>query len=326
MNIFPWQFSQWKKLQAAHERNHLPHALLFSGIEGLGKKHFAEIFAKSLLCHAPLANGYYCDQCQSCLLFNAKTHTDFMLIEPEEPHAAIKIDVIRELIQVAIETTHHGGYRVVVIYPAHAMNLNAANAMLKTLEEPAPKTLFILITEQPSRLLATIRSRCQQITFEKPSESVALQWLAEHMQDKNLDKKLLLNLSSGAPCRVLQIAENNILTLRADLFQGLFESRKNPLQLAESLQGADFFNLFFLLQTGLQDLLRFKLTSDATALIHFDYQEKYQTLLKTISLYSLLRYIDQVKKSYQYLQGPYNLNRLLMLEEIFIQWRQYVSS
>lgn len=301
MTIYPWQQTVWQHLTKLHQTNRLPHALLFSGIAGIGKKHCAELFAATLLNVTPNAKKF-----------------DLLLIEPEETGQMIKIDVIRELIQSVSETSLFGGYRVIILNPAHAMNINAANALLKTLEEPAPQTLFILISDQPGRLPATIRSRCQEIFFEKPERALALQWLENNTQVKN--SNLLLNLANGAPLHALAISENNLLSIRDTLFNGIFAAKLNPLSLAEQLQEFDLLVIFQLLQTALQDLLRLILTHGQAELIHFDLQQTYFSFFKKISLDHLMRYIDFVKETYIKISGPFNLNKLLVLEETFIQW------
>lgn len=153
--IFPWQQKEWELL--LKNKHRLPHALLFTGNEGVGKKQFALTFASLLLCKQP-NDAQPCGNCHACHLLKANSHPDLILIEPETN--IIKIDQIRDAISLANETAQQGGYKIFIINPANAMNINAANALLKILEEPAPSTLFILISTLNSRLPATISSRC----------------------------------------------------------------------------------------------------------------------------------------------------------------------
>jgi len=134
---------------------------LFVGERGVGKKQLALDFSKRLLC-----SNKACGHCQSCYLFDAQTHPDLIRIEPESGQT-IKIDQIREVIAFVSQTPSLGGYRIIIIDPARAMNINAANALLKTLEEPTPNTLLILISDSIPRLPATILSRCQKIIFQQ---------------------------------------------------------------------------------------------------------------------------------------------------------------
>lgn len=324
--FYPWQNIQWQQLHLVRGQSHLSHAYLFSGISGIGKKHFAEIFAHSLLCKTPTADGYSCNQCQSCHLIQANAHPDLLIIEPEEPGQMIKIDVIRSLVEWVSETALLGGHRVIIVNPAHAMNSNAANALLKTLEEPAKNTLFILISDQASRLPATIRSRCQKIYFEKPDQATALQFLKTTTLESD-QAKLLLSLADGAPLKALDIAENKLLDLRQQLFQGLCDisqRKQDPLKLASGLQESDLLALLNLLQSWIKDLLRIKLTNGQSELIHFDYCEKYTAITQNITATSLITYLDHLQRSYEKILGSLNLNRLLVLEELFIRWSHYV--
>src|SRR5690349_8252481 len=125
---------QWDLLMRAFQHHRLPHAVLLIGKSGIGKKYFAEQFAQHVLCNKHTA----CGECKSCRLIQADTHPDLIRIGPEESGQMIKIDQIRALIDIANTTSLLGGYRIILIHPASAMNHASANALLKTLEEPTP--------------------------------------------------------------------------------------------------------------------------------------------------------------------------------------------
>ena len=161
--VTQWHATAWQQLQTSHRQQRLPHALLLSGEAGIGKAEFAARLAASLLCEQPHVDGQACGTCHACQRLGAQTHPDRFRLEPEEPGKAIKVDAVRQLIRNLSLTGHYGGYRVVTVEPAELMNTNAANAFLKTLEEPPANTLLILITASPARLPATIRSRCQPL-------------------------------------------------------------------------------------------------------------------------------------------------------------------
>src|SRR3990167_4382358 len=161
--IQPWQQTAFQSLVQAFHQNRLSHAYLLSGIAGLGKTQFAKMFAQFLLCQrssevsTQAVNPISCS-CQSCKKFLAGTHPDFLLISPHEKTHAIKIEQIRALSQQISRTAHAGGYQVVVISPADAMPVAAANALLKTLEEPSGNVVIFLIDDQTHPLLPTIAS------------------------------------------------------------------------------------------------------------------------------------------------------------------------
>ncbi|TAL73884.1 MAG: DNA polymerase III subunit delta' [Rhodanobacter sp.] len=177
----PWHADPWARLQARHTRGALPHALLFCGPAGLGKRGFVRRFARGLLCERPV-DGAACGSCRTCRLLDAGTHPDlieigFALRKDGTPRTEIIVDQIRELSARLAMSSQFGGWKVTVIDPADAMNTAAANALLKTLEEPAAQTLLMLLADAPWRLPQTIRSRCQRVEFALPPRAQALAWL-----------------------------------------------------------------------------------------------------------------------------------------------------
>lgn len=158
--MYPWQTSNWQNLASSQQNKRLAHGLLLHGPKGIGKKAFAVDFAHWLLCEQP-STDKACGQCKSCQLIKAESNPDLLYLQPEEEGKAIKVDQIRELINKISLTGHGQGYRVIIISPADALNINASNSLLKTLEEPPENTVLILISDKPSKLMATIRSRTQ---------------------------------------------------------------------------------------------------------------------------------------------------------------------
>jgi DNA polymerase-3 subunit delta' len=181
MNIPPWHTELWTRLQARRQRDALPHALLLCGPQGLGKRDFLRRFVRGLLCQHP-QDGNACGACRSCLLFDAGTHPDYVALsyglrKDGVQRAEIVVDQIRELSARLATASQFGGWQIASIDPADAMNTAAANALLKTLEEPARQTMLILVADAPWRMPATIRSRCQRIDFALPKQDEALSWL-----------------------------------------------------------------------------------------------------------------------------------------------------
>ena len=150
--IYPWHAEQWLRLSRARASNRLPHAILIAGPEGLGKAAFARRLSASLACNQIDDHGDACGCCASCRQTAAGSHPDQKSVVPEEPGKMIRIDTIRELTAKSVLSAQEGGYRVYLIEPAEAMNRAAANALLKTLEEPSPRTVLILVTSHPDRL------------------------------------------------------------------------------------------------------------------------------------------------------------------------------
>lgn len=179
----PWQQQAYARVCDAIDHDHLAHGLLIRGPALLGKRALAQRLAKRLLCDAVTADGQPCDACRSCRLFEAGTHPDYAFVSfiPTRDGARMRTEIVieqvRELSERLALTPQYGGAQVVVIDPADALNHAAANALLKTLEEPQPGRFLWLLSAHPARLPATIRSRCQVLELRLPPQAEALAWL-----------------------------------------------------------------------------------------------------------------------------------------------------
>ncbi len=200
----PWQQEAWRQLGAAVAGGSAAHALLLHGRAGTGKRQLAEALVARLLCHAPGAD-IACGECRACGLLRAGSHSDLLLVQPEGDSRFIKIEQVRALIDFAARTPALGTAKVILLHPAEAMNSNAANALLKCLEEPAPGTFLLLVSHVPSRLPATVRSRCQQWGLGDPAAAESLDWLAREIGDPALAGECLA-LADGRPLAALALA------------------------------------------------------------------------------------------------------------------------
>ena len=208
-----------------------PHALLVHGPGGIGKRRLALRLAGAILCIDPRSGP--CGACRSCHLLDAGSHPDFLRIEPAEGESAIPIGSVRDLIDRFTLAAERA--RVAVIAPAEAMNQAAANAFLKTLEEPAGRATFILASDAPGRLPATIRSRCRKMAAPAPPDAEALEWL-ETKTDPAIARHLLA-LSGGAPLAALELGERHdkeaLLALHAET-AALLGGAADPIEVAGS--------------------------------------------------------------------------------------------
>jgi len=225
---YPWQAEQWQQISDQFIAERCPHALLFSGSEHVGKGQFALALAQLVLCNASLG-GYACGACKTCKLFAAGSHPDLLLVEPEEAGKAVKIDQIRHVNNFVANTAQQSGWKVVIVSPAEAMNVNAANALLKSLEEPSPETLLILVCHQPSQLPATIRSRTRILSFPVPPLSEALDWLTQVATSGDNDPEYLLDQASGRPLLALKLIESDLLDEKINFSELLNEVASNEL-------------------------------------------------------------------------------------------------
>jgi len=278
--MYPWQQDGWTRLQAMCAR--LPHAILFHGPAGIGKADFIEAFAQALLCENVQPDGHACGTCASCGWFAQGNHPDYRRVRPEaledEVPAAegedapaeekktksktaskeIKIEQVRALADFMNISTHRQGLRVVVLYPAEALNMPASNALLKTLEEPPPGTVFLLASNGLDRLLPTILSRCRKFALPMPDHAQALAWLeAQGVRDADG----WLREQGGAPLAALVQAETGSREELDGLLQVLAQpSVDAALRSADKLSKAPLAALVAWQQRWLYDVFSYKLS------------------------------------------------------------------
>ncbi|MDD5364740.1 MAG: DNA polymerase III subunit delta' [Gallionellaceae bacterium] len=220
MSLHPWNRDLWQELTG--DRARLPHALLLYGPKGIGKREFAADLAQWLLCESPGPDGA-CGHCKACGWYEQGAHPDFKLVEPaaesareDEPGKKggkfITINEIRSLGDFLGLVSHQGGWRVVVVQPAELLNAAAANALLKTLEEPPANVLIVLVAHQPRRLPATVRSRCRKLAVGLPASEQARAWLAEQGMQAPM---AILDEVGGAPLLAIECAEPERLARRS---------------------------------------------------------------------------------------------------------------
>lgn len=223
--FLPWQLEQARAWLGNRER--FAHAWLIHGLAGIGKTQFALAAAAGLLCESPKA-GLACGACAACQWVALGNHPDLRRIRPdavaalegEEAEAAesttsttskkapskdIRVEQLRSLYTWFNTATHRGGYRVAVLYPAHALNQVSANALLKVLEEPPEHTVFLLVSDAPDRLLPTLVSRCRRLPLAVPGRAQSAEWL-EHQGIQTPD--LWLDAAGGAPLKALDAAQS----------------------------------------------------------------------------------------------------------------------
>jgi DNA polymerase-3 subunit delta' len=214
--LLPWHEDAAAQLRNAWSANRLSHALLLQGTEGLGKQAFAAWLACAVLCDKSAGSTLRCcGECASCKLFAAGSHPDLLWVVPEEDKQQISIDQVRAATERLTKTSYRQGYKVAIIDPAHLMTPSAANSVLKTLEEPSPRSLLLLVTSQPSMLLPTVRSRCQKVTIPRPTREQATAWLREK-SGRAVDPALL-EFAGGAPLRALAYADGRFDALNEQM-------------------------------------------------------------------------------------------------------------
>ncbi|HEX7338559.1 MAG TPA: DNA polymerase III subunit delta' [Rhodanobacteraceae bacterium] len=223
MSFPAWHHDAWAMLRARRDNGSMPHALLLAGPAGLGKRVFAERLVRALLCDAPV-DGDACGRCRACLLLDAGTHPDRVTVgfeinaNTKKLRTTIVVEQMRQLSARLAMASQMGGWQVATIDPADAMTTSAANALLKTLEEPTPSSLMMLVADAPWRLPQTIRSRCQRVDFRLPTREVALDWLHEAGVDGAEDA---LDAADGNPGLARQWFEQGLLEERRQVAHDL---------------------------------------------------------------------------------------------------------
>ena len=320
--IYPWQHSAWQQL-AAHWDKH-PNAWLLYGKAGTGKLAFAQYLAQALLCENPQAEHQPCGQCPSCHLCSQHSHPDLCELTPEIPEGdnvarkllQIKVDAVRQVLDFVHLSAHRGGHRVVLVHPAESMNIQAANALLKVLEEPPPQVLFILVSHNKDALLPTIKSRCRPFALPLPSREQALAWL---QQQDMADAENLLAFHGGAPLFADTPAEDDLRAQLLDLlaqprllalldYAALFDRQQWPLSL-----------LLDWLHTGLLDIARAQQQMAAV------YYPGRQTALDTlgartqpIALFALAERLNALTP-----YGQHTLNVKMKEEDLLIEYLHF---
>lgn len=326
--LYPWHQDAWQSLQGLRSR--LPHALLIKGAPGIGKLNMATNFAQSLLCGTPTAAGLPCGVCDSCRWFEQGTHPDFRLVQPDalsdseessestkKPSREISVDQIRALASFANLSAHRGGYRIVLIHPAEAMNNNSANALLKSLEEPSEKLIFILVTHKPQQLLATILSRCLSFFVHTPARETGIAWLK---QQGVSNPESALAQSGFAPLQALHWAEEGEGTEERNLLLSAIQrpAQLDALMLADKLQRTAPALVVHCLQQWCYDLASAKLAGQVRY-----FPEQMETLKKlsaNIPAMRLLRFQKELQTAKREAFHP--LNPKLQFESILLSYRQ----
>lgn len=328
--IYPWQAPLWNQLLAW--RASLPHALLLHGPRGIGKVQLATAFATSLLCEGTRGpDESACGQCPSCRWIGQGTNPDLRIVglssddEGEEgsarsaakaPPTQIRITQIRSLQDWIALGSHRNGWRIALIHPAEAMNPASANALLKTLEEPPPNALLLLVAHQIDRLLPTILSRCQKLACPYPEQAVAERWLAAQQVKSPRET---LALVGRAPLIAADAgAHREIATsIAADLGRLPIE----PLALADRYQSVPVDQVIGLLQKWAVDLAN--LGNGLPVRYYLEHTRPMGELARQVSTLSMLDWLRELNQARALASHP--LNPRLVLEKLFFAYARALA-
>lgn len=345
--IAPWLKPLWASL----DLHNFPNAVLIHGQAGIGKFEFAVELAKSLLCENPnKIQSQPCNQCEACHWFDTANHPDFTALVPEThrsllPHADyesdespkktknsrdesdgesvekkekknISIEETRSAIEALSIGSHRGGNRVILIYPLETLRNDSANTLLKSLEEPPPQTIFILLADRLDRVLPTIRSRCRILSAGRPDRATGVEWL--HSQIANIsgatfseaDIESLYDEQGGAPYAVLDslIARHN-------------KDEKDELSIA--IQASRLLLQSMTKGGGIQWLE----TSEKIHKAQFSFllatMQRWSSDLQTVAQGGMPRYYPKHISTFQALSQQARISKLIQFWKVLIQYRRH---
>ncbi len=355
--LAPWLVAARQQLAGVH--GGFPQSLLLVGQQGIGKSDLAQHLASALLCENPAQAGQACGQCQQCRLFGAGNHPDFHVVLTEKESAGeetrlagygmryltdnqrkpgrkkrsefILIDQIRELSANIVSTPQLANKTVVLISPADSLNRNAANSLLKVLEEPVNTTYFLLLAHRIASLPATIRSRCQHVHIPLPARDQSLEWLTGKHDLDPQEADITLGLAAGAPKTALEFGHDKLASKRSDWLKSLSELAQNPgaeTSVASQWNKTGARTGLFWLYGWVRDLVVFKVRRGApppaARLFNADCEARLRNDAKRLDLVQLMTFLSLVEQRLALL-GRSSADELLILEEVLGNWSNLFS-
>ena len=324
MKWYPWLRPAFEQLVAGYQAGRGHHALLLQALPGMGGEALIYALCRYLMCRQPEGNKS-CGQCHSCQLMQAGTHPDYYTLAPEKGKSALGIDAVRDVNEKLYERSRLGGAKVVWIGDAALLTDAAANALLKTLEEPPENTWFFLACQEPARLLATLRSRCRLHHLAPPSESYGLAWLEREVALPQEALLSALRLSANAPAAALDLLQESHWASRQQLVQTL----------ASVLSSGDWLALLPILN---HEQAAVRLHWLASLLLDAQKRQQGITLVSNPDAWPLVNQLAQVLPAASLqaiardvsacrdqLLNVVGVNRELLLTERLLRWEHYLQ-
>ncbi len=319
-NIYPWHQNLWQKWQSLLEQQRLHHAILLCAQQGSGRTELVRYLAQTIMCQKSTTR--HCHACHSCQLFAAGTHPDFHLIQPETKGKQLGIDAIRACVHFAWETSQLGGKRVILIKNIDAMTEAAANALLKTLEEPPSNCYFLLLSSSIDRLLPTLVSRCNIWKPELPDETKVQQWLADEL-GKAISLQVV-RLNRGAPLAAKRFVESEMHLAHQELIEKLAQfinSKQGLFALNEKIIKVDDYQALQWLSFLLLDLMKIQ-QGVMNDLVHCDQLNILVNIAEQLPMMLVINQLQALNKLKLQLEKYSGLNTELMVS----QWlSQFIS-
>ena len=300
----PWLQPAYDHLVGEVRANRQAHALLVQGDGGIGIQALADTFLHYRLCDQPLENA--CGQCKSCHLLGAQTHPDIQMVTPSGASDMIKVEQVRAVVNFLSQTPQIAKWKLVCVTAAHRMNVNAANALLKILEEPPGNSLIVLVSDRPQLLIPTVRSRCRNLDVGRPSEAETKAFcLANGVSEEQLTE--LIPILGLRPVKIASWVQDEQYQQWKLLLDGLDKFKKNDLTASELTELLKDLSLMDILE-WLMQLAASRAKLAVVANIHSHWATFYEWLAG--------RRLNVEHGS--------NPNRQLLLDECFFRWKAIV--
>nr|VFK67497.1 MAG: DNA polymerase-3 subunit delta' [Candidatus Kentron sp. UNK]VFK72817.1 MAG: DNA polymerase-3 subunit delta' [Candidatus Kentron sp. UNK] len=324
---FPWQAKQWEECLHLQHTDRIPHAFLLRGVAGNGKRAFAMRLANALICDDTRPAMRPCGVCRGCILFQARTHPDVEIVEALPGKKSIGIERIREVIDHVWLSRQYASRKPVVVPEAERMTISAANTLLKTLEEPPGKAVFILVTDRSDQLPITVRSRCRFLDFPIPPRELVLPWLVKQLPS-GIDAGLLLDAASGAPLLAVRYGEGDTLQQQIALHKDLtmlLTGKANPVIIAARWKALGCAVVLPWILGYVVDSIRLRFRGRPQSTIHLDGADALRGLIEKSDASFGYRLLDHCLEARRAWEDSTSLNELLLLEGLAIDFTMHDS-
>ncbi len=324
MKWYPWLRPPFEELVSSYQSGRGHHALLVQALQGMGADALVYALVRFQMCHTPEGQKS-CGKCHSCQLMQAGTHPDYYQLAPEKGKSTLGVDAVREITEKLYEHARLGGAKVVWVSDAALLTEPAANALLKTLEEPPENTWFFLQCEEPARLLPTLRSRCRHFHLAPPAENYGIAWLGREVTTSQENLLTALRLTAGAPAAALELLGESRFAPRQQLCAALDASLRSAdwLSLLSALNHDSVAERLYWLSSLLLDAQ--KMQQGISLLTNVDAWALVQRVANALSSTRLQAMIHDACACREQLLNVTGLNRELMLNDLLLRWEHWLK-
>ncbi|MFT8211301.1 MAG: DNA polymerase III subunit delta' [Symbiopectobacterium sp.] len=322
MEWYPWLNGPYRQLIEGCQEGRAHHAVLLHALPGMGRESLVYSLSRRLLCQTP-EGMKSCGECHSCKLMMAGTHPDWYALSPEKGKQTLGVDAIRSVLENLYQRSRQGGAKLVWIENSEQLTEAAANALLKTLEEPPEATYFLLGCYEPTRLLATLRSRCLYLYLPTPDEAQSVVWLNKRHPASTQVLQTALRLQAGAPLAAEHFLQEETARQRTALCQALANAvaPRAFYTLLPLLNHEDSPERIHWLSSLLLDALKIQ-RGAANARVNLDQDELVTLLANRLTAAELDAVLSRWLCCRHQLLTVTGVNRELLLADVLLEWEQ----